>query len=152
VDGLAAGRVLSYLAFDFGTRRVGVASGNTLLKRAAPLTTVAAEGDARFAAIGRLIGEWAPDALVVGVPFHPDGAAHENTLRARRFGRQLHGRFRLPVHEVDERYTTTEALANARQGGERDADAAAAALILDQFLAGLPESPPQSSPDAHVEA
>ncbi len=131
--------ITSYLAFDFGTRRIGVASGNTLLRIAAPLTTVAAEGDARFVAIARLITDWAPDALVVGVPFHPDGAAHDNTQRARRFGRQLHGRFRLPVHEVDERYTTTEALANARNGGERDADAAAAALILDQFLSQTAE-------------
>jgi putative holliday junction resolvase len=131
--------ITSYLSFDFGTRRVGVASGNTLLRRATPLTTVAAEGEARFAAIARLITEWTPDALVVGVPFYPDGAAHENTRRARRFGRQLYGRFRLPVHEVDERYTTTEALADARDGGEPDADAAAAALILNQFLAQMPE-------------
>jgi putative Holliday junction resolvase len=122
--------VQSFLAFDFGLRRVGVATGNTLLKSAQPLRTIAAEGDARFQAIAALIREWAPDALVVGVPFHPDGAAHDNTGRARRFGRQLHGRFRLPVHEVDERYTTTEALA----GGARDADAAAAALILEQFF------------------
>jgi len=122
--------VQSFLAFDFGLRRVGVATGNTLLKSAQPLRTIAAEGDARFQAIGTLIREWAPDALVIGVPFHPDGAAHDNTERARRFGRQLHGRFRLPVHEVDERYTTTEALA----GGARDADAAAAALILEQFF------------------
>ncbi len=78
--------------------------------------------------------EWHPDALVVGVPFHPDGAAHDNTQRARRFGRQLHGRFRLPVREVDERYTTTEALAD----GASDVDAASAALILDQFLRQLP--------------
>src|SRR5262249_52315678 len=94
------------------------------------LRTISAEGDARFQAIGALIREWTPDALVVGVPFHPDGAAHDNTERARRFGRQLHGRFRLPVHEVDERYTTTEALA----GGAHDADAAAAAIILEQFF------------------
>ena len=67
-----AHRPLSFLSFDFGTRRVGVASGNTLLGRAQPLRTVAAEGDARFDAIGRLIAEWRPDALVVGVPFHPD--------------------------------------------------------------------------------
>ena len=120
----------SFLSFDFGTRRVGVAVGNTLLKQAQPLKTVAAEGDARFAALAALIEEWQPDALVVGVPFHPDGAEHENTVRARRFARQLHGRFRLVVHEVDERYTTTEALAL----GAADADAAAAALILDQFL------------------
>ena len=118
------------LAFDFGLRRVGVAAGTRLLGSARPLKTLAVEGDARFAAIAALIAEWQPDALVVGVPFHPDGAAHDNTHRARRFARQLHGRFRLPVHEVDERYTTTEALA----AGAADADAAAAALILEQFF------------------
>ena len=118
------------LSLDYGTRRVGVAVGNTLLCQAQALTTVAAQGDARFAALAALIKEWQPAALVVGVPFHPDGAEHENTLRARRFSRQLQGRFGLPVHEVDERYTTTEALSL----GARDADAAAAALILDQFL------------------
>lgn len=134
-DGVAsAARPLSFLAFDFGTRRVGVASGNTLLKSAAPLKTIAAEGDARFAAIEALIREWKPDALVVGVPFHPDGAGHENTRRARRFARQLHGRFGLAVHEVDERYSTTEALAE----GASDADAAAAAIILDQYLTTAP--------------
>jgi putative Holliday junction resolvase len=127
----------SFLAFDPGERRVGVASGNTLLEHAAPLRTLAAVGEARFAAIAALIADRQPDALVVGVPFHPDGAEHENTRRARRFARQLHGRFKLPVFEVDERYTTTEALAQARDGGEADADAAAAALILEQFLRGL---------------
>ena len=124
----------SFLAFDFGTRRVGVASGNTLLKSATPLKTLAVEGDARFAAIETLIREWQPDALVVGVPFHPDGAEHENTRRARRFARQLQGRFGLPVHEVDERYSTTEALAQ----GATDADAAAAAIILNQYLTTAP--------------
>jgi putative Holliday junction resolvase len=128
-----ATRPQSFLSFDFGTRRLGVATGNTLLGRAQALRTVAAEGDARFAAIARLIDEWRPDALVVGVPFHPDGAAHDNTRRARRFARQLQGRFGLPVHEVDERYTTTEALA----AGAADPDAAAAALILDQYLRSL---------------
>ncbi len=118
------------LSFDFGTQRVGVATGNTLLRQAQALRTVAAQGDARFAAIARLIDEWQPAALVVGVPFHPDGAAHDNTRRARRFARQLQGRFRLPVHEVDERWTTTEALSQ----GAADADAAAAALILNQFF------------------
>ena len=124
----------SFLAFDFGTRRVGVASGNSLTRSAQPLTTVAATGDARFEAIGKLIAQWQPDALVVGVPFHPDGAAHENTERARRFARQLAGRFVLQVHEVDERYSTTEAAAR----GARDLDAASAAIILDQFLSQLP--------------
>ena len=121
----------SFLAFDFGTLRVGVATGNTVTRTATPLRTVAAVGDARFAALGKLITEWQPSALVVGVPVHPDGAPHENTVRAQRFARQLHGRFRLPVHEVDERYSTTA----ARSAGARDLDAAAAALILEQFLA-----------------
>ena len=135
-------RQQSFLSFDFGTRRVGVATGNTLLRRASPLKTVASEGDARFTAIATLIQEWQPDALVVGVPFHPDGAEHENTVRARRFARQLHGRFRLAVHEVDERYSTTEALS----GGALDADAASAVIILDQYLRTLPD--PAESPDA----
>ena len=120
----------TYLCFDFGTRRIGVAVGNTLLGQATPLKTVAVEGEARFGALQALIHEWQPAALVVGVPFHPDGMPHDNTHRARRFGRQLHGRFNLPVHEVDERYTTTEALSQ----GAADADAGAAAIILDQFF------------------
>jgi putative holliday junction resolvase len=129
-----AGAARSYLAFDLGTRRTGVAVGNSLLKQAQPLRTVAAVGDARFAPIAELIGEWRPDVLVVGVPFHPDGAAHDNTQRARRFARQLRGRFDLPVQEVDERYSTTEALSD----GAADADAAAAAIILNQFFRSLP--------------
>lgn len=128
-------RQQTYLAFDFGTRRVGVAVGNSQLRNAQALRTVAAVGDERFAAIARLIAEWQPDALVVGVPFHPDGAAHENTALARRFARQLQGRFRLTVEKVDERYTTTE----ARASGAVDLDAASAALILDQYLRALPE-------------
>lgn len=118
----------TFLAFDYGTRRIGVATGNALTRSATPLTTLAQQGDARFDAIGKLVSEWRPDALVVGVPRHPDGAPHDNTQRAQRFARQLHGRFKLPVHEVDERYTTTEAR------GAHDVDAAAAAIILEQFL------------------
>jgi putative holliday junction resolvase len=123
----------SFLAFDFGLKRTGVAIGNTLLGTASALTTVAAEGAARFERIAALIDEWQPDALVVGVPVHPDGAPHDNTRRAQRFARQLHGRFRLPVHEVDERYSTVEAIA----GGAADVDAASAAIILDQYLKTL---------------
>jgi putative Holliday junction resolvase len=141
----------SYLAFDFGTRRIGVASGNTVLGRAEPRCTLRTSPDsAHFAEIAKLIAEWMPGALVVGVPFHPDGAEHENTLRARRFARQLHGRFRLPVHEVDERYTTTEALAD----GAADADAAAAAIILTQFLDAARRACPPHPPSepAHAAA
>jgi putative Holliday junction resolvase len=124
----------SFLAFDFGQRRTGVASGNRLLRTATPQATIRAEGDARFAQVEVRIREWQPDALVVGVPRHPDGAPHENTRAAQRFARQLQGRFRLPVYEVDERYSTTEALAS----GARDADAASACIILEQFLRSLP--------------
>jgi putative holliday junction resolvase len=130
----ASASVRCFLAFDFGTRRVGVAVANSLLRRAQPLKTVAARGEPRFVAIDALVREWQPVELIVGVPFHPDGAEHENTQRARRFGRQLHGRFRLPVHEVDERYSSTE----ARADGAADVDAASAAVILDQFLRQLP--------------
>ena len=131
---LVSSAPLGFLAFDFGLKRVGVAAGNSLTRQATPLRTLTAEGDERFAAIGRLIAEWQPDALIVGVPVHPDGAPHDNTRRAQRFARQLHGRFRLPVHEVDERYSTTEASA----AGARDLDAASAAIILDQYLRTLP--------------
>jgi putative Holliday junction resolvase len=123
----------TFLALDFGLKRTGVAVGNRLLRNAQPQATIRAEGDARFAKIAERLREWQPDALVVGVPFHPDGAEHENTLRARKFARQLRGRFSLPVFEVDERYSTTEALA----AGAKDADAGAACVILEQFLRNL---------------
>ncbi len=135
MSGRARAATAVFLAFDFGTRRVGVASGNSLTGTAQPLATIAAEGEARFAAIGRLVAQWQPAALVVGVPRHPDGAAHENTQRAQRFARQLRGRFGLEVHEVDERYSTTE----ARSMRAADLDAASAAIILEQFLGSLDE-------------
>jgi putative Holliday junction resolvase len=130
----ARSRPRAFLAFDVSSSRIGVACGNALLRQGTPLLTVKAEGERRFEAIAGLIAEWQPDALVVGVPRHPDGAPHDNTRRAQRFARQLHGRFGLPVHEVDERYTTTE----ARAAGAADLDAAAAVLILEQYLRSLP--------------
>ena len=124
----------SFLAFDYGLKRTGVAVGTRMLRSATPQGTIRAEGDARFAQVAERIREWQPDALVVGVPLHPDGAAHENTARALKFARQLRGRFGLQVFEVDERYSTTEAHAQ----GARDADAASACIILEQFLRSLP--------------
>jgi putative Holliday junction resolvase len=106
------------LAFDFGTKRTGVASGNLITRSATPQPTIAAEGDARFVQIAQRIRDWTPQALVVGVPYY----------------RQLRGRFGLPVFEVDERYSTTEALAS----GAKDADASSACIILEQFLRSLP--------------
>jgi putative Holliday junction resolvase len=118
------------MAFDYGLKRTGVAYGSRLLMQAQPLPSIHATGDARWAQIALRLKEWEPEALVIGVPFHPDGAEHENTVRARKFARQLHGRYRLPVFEVDERYSTTEALGQ----GAKDADAASACIILNQFF------------------
>jgi putative Holliday junction resolvase len=124
----------SFLALDYGLKRTGVAVGNRMLRIATPQATIRAEGDARLAQVEARVREWQPDALVVGVPFHPDGASHDNTARAKKFARQLRGRTRLPVYDVVARYTTTEAWA----GGAADADAGAACIILEQFLRSLP--------------
>lgn len=125
--------LLTFIAFDYGEKRTGVAVGNRVLGTAQAQGSIHAQGDARFAQIAQRLQEWQPDAIVIGVPYHPDGAAHENTARAKKFGRQLHGRFALPVFEVDERYSTTEALAS----GVKDPDAASACIILEQFLRSL---------------
>jgi putative Holliday junction resolvase len=124
----------TFLAFDFGLKRTGVAVGNRLLRTATPQPTIRAEGDARLKEAQARVHEWHPDALVVGVPFHPDGASHDNTARARKFARQLRGLLKVPVYEVDERYSTVEAMA----AGAKDADAGAACVILEQFLRSLP--------------
>ena len=123
----------TFMAIDFGTRRTGVAFGNRLLRSASALPTLTVVGEARLQQIQARIAEWQPAALVVGIPFHPDGAEHEMTLQARKFARTLRSRFKLAVFEVDERYSTTEALAN----GAADPDAGAACVILEQFLRGL---------------
>ena len=137
------------LAFDFGLRRIGVAVGTTRLRTARALTTIDAEDNARrFAAIGALIEEWQPERLVVGLPLHADGSPHEMTARARRFARQLAGRYGVPVVEVDERYTTElarSALREAGRGGRDDRalrDAVAAELILQAYLDTPHEVPP----------
>ena len=131
-------RQQTFLAFDFGLRRTGVANGNVLTRTATPQSTmvlpVNARAETRLLSVAQRITAWQPDALVVGVPFHPDGTPHENTVRAQKFARQLRARFGLEVFEVDERYSTTEALA----GGAKDADAASACIILEQFLRSLP--------------
>ncbi len=129
------------LAFDFGTRRIGVAVGNTLVRVAHPLATIDDEASARrFAAIAALVDEWQPGILVVGIPVHADGTPHEMTARARRFARQLHGRHGLPVVEADERWTTQDAqsaLDAAGRGGRRARpvrDAIAAQAILQGYF------------------
>jgi putative holliday junction resolvase len=117
------------IGFDFGARRIGVAIGNSVTREARPLTTVkAATVAARWDAVAALLAEWEPARLVVGIPRHPDGAPHEMTARCERFARQLEGRYRRPVAQVDERYTSA---VSARAD---DVDAAAAALILQQWF------------------
>lgn len=129
--------VQQFIALDFGTRRTGAASGNRLLTHATPLPTIhASAAQQRLDAVARLVAQWQPQALVIGVPRHPDGAAHENTQRALKFGRQLRSQLRLPVYEVDERYSTTEALSQEA----RDPDAASACIILEQFLRSIAPS------------
>ena len=125
----------SFIALDFGTRRTGMAYATRLLGRAQPLPTIdTRETQKRLDRIGKQIAQWQPQALVVGIPLHPDGAEHANTLLARKFARNLRGRFALPVFEVDERYSTTEALLD----GASDPDAGAACIILEQFLRSVP--------------
>jgi putative Holliday junction resolvase len=115
------------LAFDFGEKRIGVAVGNTITKTAEALKIIQGKNqDEKFKAIEALIQEWQPELLVVGLPTHPDGAEHEMTQKAKRFGNQLHGRFQREVVWVDERYTSVSV-----QDGN---DALAAQLILQQHL------------------
>jgi putative Holliday junction resolvase len=119
------------LGFDFGIKRIGIAMGNTLTGQAQPLAVVKAiDNAARFTQIGELIAQWRPARLVVGEPMHPDGTEHDMTLRCRRFANQLHGRFGLPVHLVDERYSS--AVIPAKRG--EVIDDKAAAIILQQYF------------------
>lgn len=124
---------LTVMAFDYGTRRIGVAVGNTLTKVGQPLRIIAEPSeDVRFRAIQTLINEWQPNRLVVGLPCHPDGAEHDMSAKARRFGNQLHGRFQLPVEWVDERYTS--AVLEGDPDMRDNLDAESAALILEQYF------------------
>ena len=129
------------LAFDFGIKRIGVAVGESMIGLAHPLAEISSEeNEPRFAAIARIVKEWKPQHLVVGLPLAADGTEHELTRRAKRFARQLEGRFSLPVSLVDERYSSVEAEAGLRQSGARRAlrekrvDSAAAQVILQQYF------------------
>jgi len=137
----------SVLAFDFGLKRIGIASGDTLTRSAAPLgaVRVGASGP-DWERIAREVRALAPGVLVVGAPYNTDGTESPLTHAARRFAAELEQRFALPVHLVDERYSSLEAsaaLKRRRARGERrrrvrrdDVDSAAAAVILGRFLAG----------------
>lgn len=137
------------LAFDFGEKRIGVATGETLLGSAHPLTVIHAESNNdRMAAIGRLVDEWRPVQLVVGLPTHADGTPHEMTRLAKKFGERLQRRFHLPVSYADERLTSLDAEARLRETGRNSRtakpllDAVAAQLILQTWF----ESPSHVTP------
>jgi putative holliday junction resolvase len=131
VRAVSGDKLETVFGFDFGLKRIGVAMGNTLLCQAQPLKVICATANAiKFSQIHDLIALWEPKRLIVGVPFHPDGAEHDMTLRCRRFAHQLHGRFNLPVTEVDERYSS--AVLAAKRG--EVIDALAASIILQQYF------------------
>jgi putative Holliday junction resolvase len=121
------------LAFDFGTRRIGIAKGNSLIGSALPLTTIDAEkNEVRFARITELIAEWQPSGLVVGLPCNDDGSPHEMTALCRRFANRLKGRFNLPTILVDERYTSAAASSALNEQGVHGRKQKS---VLDQYAA-----------------
>ncbi len=139
-------REATLLAFDYGEKRIGVAVGNTLTRNARALAVVENRSrEYRFDEVGKLLSEWKPNAVVVGMPMHPDGTPHEMSALARRFGNQVNGRFNVPVEWVDERYSSVDAKADLRTRGVRtnargrfdDIDAEVARVILQQYLDGL---------------
>ena len=133
------------MAFDFGEKRIGIATGETMLKTAHALTTVHAEAnDVRFAEIGKLIKDWKPRLLIVGLPTHLDGAEHTLTQLSKKFAQRLEGRFNLPVMMLDERLSSAEAAqhlsgAGIKASAQKDIiDAVAAQVILQSYFDHLP--------------
>jgi len=130
---------LTVLGFDYGEKRIGVAVGQTLTGTATAVQTISQhQHQPDWTAIGRLIDTWQPQQLVVGLPLNMDGSEQSLTRRARRFGRQLAGRYRLPVDYADERLSTREAArAYEHRAPPREGrDAVAAKVILEGWMAG----------------
>ena len=133
------------MAFDFGEKRIGVATGETILKTAHALTTIETEqNEVKFAQIAKLIAEWRPSLLVVGLPTQMDGEAHLLTQLAKKFAQRLEGRFNLPVIMVDERLSSAEAAQSLSTAGVTSIkqkamiDAVAAQTILQSYFDALP--------------
>ena len=130
------------MAFDYGTRQIGVGVGQTLTGSAEPLTNLRArDGVPDWEQVAKLIREWEPNVLVVGLPLNMDGSASDMSERAARFARRLNGRFQLPVETVDERLSTFEAKQHLKDQGrtpssyrEDPVDSLAAALLLQTWL------------------
>ena len=132
------------LCFDFGEQRIGVAVGEHMLASANPLITICSESnDVRFEVIGKLIDEWQPKLLVVGLPLNVDGSAHSMTQLCKKFARRLNGRFNLPVMLVDERYSSIEASEKLNAAGikgraqKERLDQVAAQGILQSYFNSL---------------
>lgn len=145
----------TWMGFDFGRRRIGVAIGQTLTRTANALQTVAHGSEPDWQVIGRLFGEWRPAALVVGLPINAAGEETELSRQARAFGTALQARFGKPVFYMDERLTSMQAgseFAELRaSGGARRKDAArldamAAKIILENWLQSLPDPSAGSDP------
>jgi putative Holliday junction resolvase len=128
------------LGFDYGSHKIGVAVGQTLTRTATPLETLGLVGQRPdWQRIGALLDEWRPDAIVVGHPFEMSDREADNAPAAKRFARQLHGRYRLPVHLADERLTSRSAWETLGSTAAKDptrVDAYAAKLILETWLNG----------------
>lgn len=138
------------LAFDFGTRRIGVAVGSELLASARELEPLPArDGIPDWARVARRVEEWRPDLFVVGLPLNMDGSESVMSTRARKFGKRLYGRFGIPCEMVDERGSTREAKSIARDAGhrgnyrEQGVDGIAAVLILEGWFARREGLPPR---------
>ncbi|MBE7926425.1 Holliday junction resolvase RuvX [Pseudomonas saudiphocaensis] len=135
------------LGFDYGTKQIGVAVGQMITGQARELCVLKArDGVPDWNQIEALLGEWQPDALVVGLPLNMDGTPSEMSARAEKFARRLNGRFNLPVHTHDERLTTYEAKGERLRSGQSDGfrtrpvDALAAALLLEGWLTAQPKA------------
>ncbi len=131
----ASNPVYLVLGFDYGTKRIGVAVGNSLTKSAQALEVISnTNSEQTWQQIAQLIQEWQPNLLVIGLPLHPDGAEHAMTAKAKRFGRQLEGRFTKNVHYVDERYSSVLLEQDPQYQGAIDSHSAA--MLVEQFFRG----------------
>jgi putative holliday junction resolvase len=137
-----SGMPQTYLGFDYGEKKIGVAISQSITQTCAPLEIIASiNGKPDWQAIEKVIRQWQPECLIVGVPYHMDKTSQPLTLKAQKFGRQLNGRFQLEVFEVDERLSTQEARYQLKSNRQKklakragQVDHLAAALILQTWL------------------
>jgi putative Holliday junction resolvase len=129
----------SFLGFDFGTKYIGVAIGQSVTKTATPLLTLrACQGIPQWHEVQKIITEWEPNALIVGLALQPNGSDSDTSRKARTFGQLLKKRFALPVHFIEERLTSVAANQILKEEhqytSQIDSDSMAAAIILESFL------------------